>query len=72
MGGLGRYLHQGRSTNPVWLSIVDDNAEFHDAAKIWGQGHGRDARSHHQGMKDAMAGLAIIGPAGENQVPMHA
>jgi aldehyde:ferredoxin oxidoreductase len=64
----GIYI-KGRSTNPVWLSIVDDKVEFHDAATIWG----KDTEETHEAiireMKDPYGRLAVIGPAGENQVP---
>jgi len=64
----GIYI-KGRSKKPVWLSIVDDKVEFKDAAKIWG----KDTEETHEAilkeMKDPYARTAVIGPAGENQVP---
>ncbi|MGO9136549.1 MAG: aldehyde ferredoxin oxidoreductase family protein [Syntrophales bacterium] len=64
----GIYI-KGRSRKPVWLSIVDDKVEFKDATKIWG----KDTEETHEAiikeMKDPYARTAVIGQAGENQVP---
>jgi aldehyde:ferredoxin oxidoreductase len=60
---------KGRSKKPVWLSIVDDKVEFKDATKLWG----KDTEETHEAiikeMNDPYARTAVIGPAGENQVP---
>ena len=64
----GIYI-KGRAKSPVWISIVDDKVEFKDARKLWG----KDTAETHEGiikeMKDPYARTAVIGPAGENQVP---
>jgi aldehyde:ferredoxin oxidoreductase len=59
----------GRSKKPVWLSIVDDKVEFKDATKIWGKDTEETHETIIKEMKDPYARTAVIGQAGENQVP---
>jgi len=64
----GIYI-KGRSKKPVWLSIVDDKVQFRDAAKLWGKTTEETHEMIMKEMKDPYARTAVIGPAGENQVP---
>jgi aldehyde:ferredoxin oxidoreductase len=60
----------GAARAPVWLSIIDGQAELHDARSVWGsdtyatQGRLRDA------LGEAKARVACIGLAGEHRVKL--
>lgn len=60
----------GCAISPVWLSIVDGQAELHDASQLWG----RDCYVTQERVKGALgerkAHVACIGIAGENKVRM--
>lgn len=62
----------GRAADPVWLSVVEGEAELHDAGGLWG----RDSYATQEGVRDLMgeprARVACIGIAGENRVKMAA
>lgn len=60
---------EGKSEKPVYLYINNDNFELRDAKGIWGQGT-RRAQQMLADQTSPMASIAVIGPAGENLVPM--
>lgn len=60
---------KGRAKKPVWISIVDDKVEFKDATKLWGKDSAETHELIMKELKDPYARTAVIGPAGENQVP---
>ncbi|MHA2295375.1 MAG: aldehyde ferredoxin oxidoreductase family protein [Candidatus Hodarchaeales archaeon] len=64
--GYDGIIFKGRAENPMFLSIVDDKIDFHDASLIWG----KDTRETHEFiMKKYPKGKPLyIGPAGENLV----
>ncbi|MGC4115989.1 MAG: aldehyde ferredoxin oxidoreductase N-terminal domain-containing protein [Myxococcales bacterium] len=60
---------QGRSDQPVWLSIEDGKVELHSADGVWGQG---TVEAMAELKKRAAPGskAMAIGPAGEHCVPL--
>lgn len=60
---------EGKSEKPVYLYINNDNFELRDAKGIWGQGT-RRAQQMLADQTSPIASIAVIGPAGENLVPM--
>jgi len=62
----------GRADRPVWLSIVEGQAELHDAADLWGL----DAYATQERVRAALgepkARVLCIGPAGERRVKFAA
>jgi aldehyde:ferredoxin oxidoreductase len=66
--GWDMIILEGRSPKPVYLTVIDDKAELHDASAIWGTSvwHTDEwIKKHHQ---DPMMHVSAIGIAGENQV----
>ncbi len=53
----------GRAPSPVYLQIVEDKVEIHDASYLWGKGCLETNR-----LLDSAGCVACIGPAGENRV----
>ena len=65
--GFDGLLVTGRSENPVSLMIDDQGVNFEDASGIWGM----DAEKAQETLQnDKTCGILIIGPAGENRVPI--
>jgi len=64
--GFDGVIFTGRSRNPVYLAIIDGNAELKDAAELWG----KDVYETTDTLKHAVSGCRVlaIGPAGENLV----
>jgi aldehyde:ferredoxin oxidoreductase len=65
--GYDLIILQGQSPYPVYLAIVDDHAELHDARHLWGQ----DTRQTLRIIKSELGrsvSVAAIGQAGENLV----
>ncbi len=66
--GWDMIIFEGRSEIPVYLSVIDGNAELHDAGDLWGTSvwHTDEAiKARHQ---DPMMHVATIGVSGENGV----
>jgi len=66
--GYDMLILQGKSPEPVYLHISDDNVELRSADQIWGQTVWKTEdwlKSHHQ---DPQMKVASIGIAGENGV----
>ena len=66
--GYDALVIQGRADRPVWLSIVDQQVEIHDARRLWGQGIRRTTEAISEIM-GTDATVTAIGQAGENLVP---
>lgn len=66
--GYDAIVIKGASREPVYLEISNRNVRFHDASHIWGKDTyaTEDAVREEIGIRDA--GIAVIGPAGENLV----
>ncbi|MEE8390240.1 MAG: aldehyde ferredoxin oxidoreductase family protein [Anaerolineae bacterium] len=62
----------GRADEPVWLSIVEGQAELHDAADLWGSDSYETQKYVREALGEPKARVACIGQAGENQVLMAA
>jgi aldehyde:ferredoxin oxidoreductase len=58
----------GAAKEPVWLSIVDGQAEVHDAADLWGRDLYVTQDRLREALGDPRARVACIGLAGERQV----
>lgn len=59
-------LIRGRAESPTWLLVSDQGVEFNDAASLWG----RDIPDAQEALAGPRRGVVVIGPAGENLVPM--
>ncbi|MEM2921965.1 MAG: aldehyde ferredoxin oxidoreductase family protein [Candidatus Bathyarchaeia archaeon] len=55
----------GRSSAPVYLSIVDGTPSFHDASSLWGMGVLETCSRIRSELSEPKARIAVIGPAGE-------
>lgn len=66
--GYDAVIIKGASAKPIYLEISSGNVEFHDAAHVWGKDtyETEDSVRKEVGVKDA--GIAVIGPAGENLI----
>lgn len=66
--GYDAVVIKGACKNPVYLEISNGNVIFHNASHIWGKDtyDTEDTIREEVGLKDA--GVAVIGPAGENLV----
>ncbi len=69
--GYAAVVFQGKSNDPVYLWINDDEVEVRDASTVWGKDTGVTTDMLLQ-MTDEKAQVACIGPAGENLVKMAA
>ena len=66
--GYDAIVIKGASKDPIYLEISDTEVKFHNASHIWGKDthETEDIIGQEVGVKDA--GVAVIGPAGENLV----
>lgn len=71
-GGFGFFLKKagydgliitGKSPNPIWIELNEDEILFHDADNIWGMTTGETQKALGKN-----CGKIVIGPAGENLV----
>ena len=62
--GFDVIILEGKSNNPIYIEINEDNVKFHDAENIWGKGTYETEKI----LKDKNCGVISIGPAGENLV----
>ena len=62
----------GQSEKQLWLSIVEGQAELHDAANLWGSDSYETQERVREALGERKAHVACIGPAGENLVKMAA
>ena len=63
---------EGKSENPVYISIKDDDIEIKDASHIWGKKVSETEKILLEEFGDKHAQIASIGPAGENLVKFSA
>ncbi len=70
--GYDGILFTGQARRPLWLAIVDGQAELRDAAGLWGSDSYETQRQVRELLGDGKARVACIGPAGENVVRMAA
>ena len=61
---------EGKSEKPVYLSIYDNNIEFHDASHLWGLTTDKATDMIQDEFGEKRARVACIGPAGENLSPL--
>ena len=66
--GYDAIVIQGASKNPVYLEISDKGVKFHHASHIWGKDTYETEDIIHREVGVKNAGIAVIGPAGENLV----
>lgn len=59
---------EGKSANPVYLSIQDGKAELKDAKSLWGLTTHETTKRIMEEIGDSDVGVACIGPAGEKLV----
>ncbi len=62
----------GRASVPAWLSIVDGNAQLHDAASLIGLDTYETQQAIRSDLDDTAVRIGCIGKAGENLVPYAA
>jgi len=62
----------GQAEKPVWLSVVENQAELHDATDLWGLDTYVTQKRVREALGEPKARVACIGPAGENHVKMAA
>lgn len=67
----GLYI-TGRSTEPCWISIQDQQVKIHDAGDLWGQDTYQTQESIRVFLNDPKTRISCIGSAGENLVKMAA
>jgi aldehyde:ferredoxin oxidoreductase len=68
--GYDGVLITGRAEQPAWLSIVDGQAQLHEAGDLWGSDIYATQTRLRQALGDSKARIACIGLAGENQVKL--
>jgi len=61
-------LFQGAADTPVYVTIVDDTVEIHDAADMWGLDTFQTVDAVHAKTGNTKLSVATIGPAGERCV----
>ena len=67
--GYDGIIISGRAETPVYLWIDDDHVEIRDAARLWGKDILETGERIKAALKDDTVKTAVIGPAGEHQVP---
>ena len=67
----GLYI-TGKSPEPCWISIQDQDVKIHDASDLWGQDTYQTQESIRQLLGDPKTRISCIGQAGENLVKMAA
>jgi aldehyde:ferredoxin oxidoreductase len=62
----------GKAQKPVWVSVVEGQAELHDATDLWGSDSYATQERVRKALGEPEARVACIGAAGEKQVLMAA
>jgi len=70
--GYDGLIATGQADGPVWLSIVEGQAELHDAADLWGEDSYETQERVRGELGEPKARVACIGSAGENLAKMAA
>ncbi|GIX25598.1 MULTISPECIES: aldehyde ferredoxin oxidoreductase family protein [Caldimonas] len=68
MAGWDMVIFEGKSPKPVYLAIVDDQAELRDAAHLWGKSVWETEEIIKKQHQDPLTRISSIGQAGENLV----
>jgi aldehyde:ferredoxin oxidoreductase len=68
--GFDAVVVEGASENPVYLAIIDGEAELKDAGSLWGKNVFDTCRILRNRVGGKNTSVACIGPAGENLVYM--
>jgi aldehyde:ferredoxin oxidoreductase len=68
MAGWDMIVFEGKSPKPVYLSIVNDQAELRDASHLWGKTVFETEETLKKESQDPQTRVSSIGRAGENQV----
>lgn len=66
--GYDAIIVKGKASRPVYLSVVDDQVKFHDAAHLWGKDTGEVEDTILEEMNQPKAQVIQTGLAGENLV----
>ena len=66
--GWDMVILEGKSPKPVYLTIIDDKVEIHDASPIWGTSVWNTDEWIKKRHQDPMMHVTAIGVAGEQQV----
>jgi len=66
--GYDALMITGRSDNPVWLWIDNDQVEIRDAGHLWGKDTWGTIDAIHHELDDESVSTVTIGPAGEKLV----
>jgi aldehyde:ferredoxin oxidoreductase len=66
--GFDGIVVKGRASAPVYLSLIDGQAELHDATHVWGKVTGEAEATLKAEVGDDKAEVLQIGPAGEKGV----
>jgi aldehyde:ferredoxin oxidoreductase len=66
--GFDFVVFNGRSKNPVYLTLKDGEGELHDASHLWGKETNVTTQMIREDHKDPTMETGVIGPAGENKV----
>jgi aldehyde:ferredoxin oxidoreductase len=66
--GYDAFILKGASPDPIWIEITDTGVFFHDAKDLWGMDTHETEAAVKKRASDPKAGVAVIGPAGENRV----
>ncbi len=66
--GWDMIIFEGKSPKPVYLSIVNDQAELKDAAHLWGTSTWHTEETIKKDHQDPLTRVCSIGRAGENGV----
>lgn len=70
--GYDGILITGKAAAPVWLAIVEGEAQLHDAADLWGLDSYATQEAVRARLEQPKARVACIGPAGETGARMAA
>jgi aldehyde:ferredoxin oxidoreductase len=66
--GFDGFILEGTASRPLYLTIVDGQAELHDAGGLWGRTVPETEDMLQQQMGEKKLTIASIGPGGENRV----
>lgn len=66
--GYDAVIIRGKSSSPVYITVVDNNVEIHDASSLWGKSTIETEEAVRKDMGEPKAKVMTIGPAGEKLV----
>lgn len=68
--GYDAIIIEGKAEKPVWINIQNDEVKIENAAFLWGKGTRATTEEICRATSEENCVAAIIGPAGENLVPL--